>query len=251
MARFVVIGGSGRIGSGIVRELSAGGHDVSAASRRTGVDTVTGEGLARALAGADVVIDSARPPSSYGDDEVFEFFTTSTANLLAAGTAEGVGHHVTVTTVGTTRRHGIPYYEAKTAQESLVRESGLPYSLVHATQFFEFAGTIAEVSTVDSQVRLPGALTRPIAASDVAKAVARVAVGPPLDGDIEIAGPERFGLDEFVRRVLAARHDPRTVVRDDDAPYFGAVIEEGTLLPVEGARLFETRLDDWLRRTGG
>lgn len=247
MARFVVVGGTGLIGSGVVRELAVEGHDVLAASRRTGVDTITGAGLEEALSGAQTVVDATRPPSSYGNDAVFDFFTASTANLLAAASEAGVRHHVAVTAVGTNHRQRIPYYAAKAAQETLVRESGLPYSLVHATQFFEFIGTIADVSTSEGTVRLPSALSQPIAAVDVALAVAQIAAGPPVDGDVEIAGPEVFGLDELVRRVLAARHDSRPVAQDEDAPYFGAPIEERTLLPAEDAQVFGTRLKEWIR----
>ena len=244
MARIVVIGGTGLIGSKVVSKLAAHGHEAIAASPNTGVNTLTGEGLAEALVGAETVVDVTNSPS-FAPDDVMEFFTTSTGNLLRAESAAGVKHHVALTIVGTNRPQSIPYFAAKAAQEKLIRESGIGYSLVHATQFFEFVGSIADISTEGDTVRLPGGLVQPIAADDVATAVARAAAGAP-QGDIEIAGPEAFGLDEFVRRGLAFRQDPRTVVRDDSAPYYGAVIEERTLVPVEGAQLFETRLEDWL-----
>ncbi|MBW9092721.1 SDR family oxidoreductase [Microbacterium jejuense] len=245
MAKIVVIGGTGLIGSKVVSKLQAHGHEAIAASPNTGVNSVTGEGVAEALAGADVVVDVSNSPS-FAEQDVLDFFTASTTNLLAAEKAAGVGHHVALTIVGTNRPHDIPYFRAKTAQEKLIRESGVPFSLVHATQFFEFVGSIADISTDGDTVRLPGALVQPIAAEDVSTAVARTAAGTPVNGDLEIAGPEQFGLDEWVRRALEFRGDARTVVRDDTAPYYGAVVEERTLVPVEGALLFETTLDEWL-----
>lgn len=245
MAKIVVIGGTGLIGSKVVAQLTEHGHDASGAAPSTGVNTITGEGVAEALAGADVVVDVANSPS-FEENAVLEFFTTSTNTLLAAERAAGVAHHVALTIVGTDRPQTIPYFRAKTAQEKLIRASGVPYTLVHATQFFEFLGSIADMSTEGETVRLPGALIQPMAADDVATAVARAAAGVPVNGDLEIAGPEQFGLDEFVRRGLAFREDPRTVVRDDAAPYYGAVIDERTLLPVEGVHLAETRLEEWL-----
>ena len=244
MARVIVIGGTGLIGSKVVAKLAAHGHEAVAASPNTGVNTITGEGVAEVLAGADVVVDVSNSPS-FAPDDVMSFFTTSTTNLLEAERAAGVTHHVALTIVGTDRPQHIPYFAAKAAQEKLVRESGVPFSLVHATQFFEFVGSIADISTDGGTVRLPGALIQPIAADDVAAAVARAAAGSPV-GDIEVAGPEAFGLDEFVRRGLTFRGDSRTVVRDDDAPYYGAKIDERTLLPVEGAEIFATHLEDWL-----
>lgn len=244
MAKIVVIGGTGLIGSKVVSKLIAHGHEAVAASPNTGVDTITGEGVAEVLAGADTVVDVSNSPS-FAPDDVMDFFTTSTTTLLRAESAAGVKHHVALTIVGTDRPQSIPYFAAKVAQEKLVRESGIAYSLVHATQFFEFIGSIADISTDGDTVTLPGGLVQPIAAEDVATAVARTAAGSP-QGDIEIAGPEAFGLDEFIRRGLAFRKDPRHVVRDDSAPYYGAQIEERTLVPVEGAQIFETRLEDWL-----
>ena len=245
MAKIVVIGGTGLIGSKVVAKLTEHGHDAIAAAPNTGVNTITGEGVAEALAGADVVVDVANSPS-FEESAVLEFFTTSTNTLLAAEAAAGVGHHVALTIVGTNRPQNIPYFRAKIAQEKLIRESGIPYTLVHATQFFEFLGSIADISTDGDTVRLPGALIQPMAADDVATAVARAAAGTPTGGDLEIAGPEQFGLDEFIRRGLTFRKDARTVVRDDTAPYYGAIIEERTLLPVDGAHIAATRLDEWL-----
>ena len=208
------------------------------------MNALTGEGLAEALTGADAVVDVSNSPS-FAPDDVLAFFTTSTRNLLAAEAAAGVTKHVALTIVGTDRPQNIPYFAAKVAQEALIRESGIAYTLVHATQFFEFVGSIADISTEDGTVTLPGALVQPIAAEDVATAVARAALGEAR-GDIEIAGPEAFGMDEFARRALAFRGDPRTVVRDDSAPYYGAQIEERTLIPVDGARIFDTTLEEWL-----
>ncbi|WP_354002938.1 SDR family oxidoreductase [Microbacterium elymi] len=201
--------------------------------------------MAAALAGADVVVDVSNSPS-FEQRAVLDFFTTSTTNLLEAEKAAGVGHHVALTIVGTNRPQQIPYFAAKMAQELIIRESGMPYSLVHATQFFEFLGSIADISVVGGEIRLPGALCQPIAAADVATAVAQTAAGAPVNGDIEIAGPEQFGLDEWIRRGLAFRKDPRRVVRDDTAPYYGAAIDERTLVPVDGARIFATTLEEWL-----
>lgn len=244
MAKIVVIGGTGLIGSKVVAKLAEEGHEAVAAAPNTGVNALTGEGLAEALTGADAVVDVSNSPS-FAPDDVLAFFTTSTRNLLAAEAAAGVTKHVALTIVGTDRPQNIPYFAAKVAQEALIRESGIAYTLVHATQFFEFVGSIADISTEDGTVTLPGALVQPIAAEDVATAVARAALGEAR-GDIEIAGPEAFGMDEFARRALAFRGDPRTVVRDDSAPYYGAQIEERTLIPVDGARIFDTTLEEWL-----
>ena len=242
--KIVVIGGTGLIGSQVVSDLEARGHDALPASPNSGVNTLTGAGLPEAVAGASVVVDVSNSPS-FAPDDVLAFFTTSTRNLLAAEAAAGVTKHVALTIVGTDRPQNIPYFAAKVAQEALIRESGIAYTLVHATQFFEFVGSIADISTEDGTVTLPGALVQPIAAEDVATAVARAALGEAR-GDIEIAGPEAFGMDEFARRALAFRGDPRTVVRDDSAPYYGAQIEERTLIPVDGARIFDTTLEEWL-----
>lgn len=246
MAKIIVVGGTGLIGSKVVAKLTEHGHDAVAAAPNTGVNSLTGEGVAAALEGAQVVVDVSNSPS-FEENDVLNFFTTSTRNLLAAEAAAGVGHHVALTIVGTDRPQNIPYFRAKTAQEKLIRESGMPYSLVHATQFFEFLGSIADISTNgDGRVHLPGALIQPIAADDVATAVARTAAGDPINGDIEIAGPEQFTMDEFVRRGLAFRQDRRTVVQDAEAQYYGAHIDERTLIPVDGAQIFETTLEEWL-----
>lgn len=245
MAKIVVIGGTGLIGSKVVSKLTAHGHEAVAASPATGVDSITGEGLADALAGADVVVDVTNSPS-FEKQAVLQFFTTSTANLLAAEKDAGVGHHVALTIVGTDRPQDIDYFHAKAAQEKLIEESGVPYSFVHATQFLEFIGSIAATVAGDHEIRLPGALIQPIAAEDVATAVARTAAGAPLNGGIEIAGPEVFPMDEFIRRGLAFRGDPRAVIQDPNAQYFGAHIEERTLLPVDGAEIFPTTLAEWL-----
>lgn len=245
MSKIVVIGGTGLIGSQVVAKLAAHGHEAIAASPNTGVNSITGEGLAAAMAGADVVIDVSNSPS-FEKDAVLDFFTTSTSNLLAVEKEAGVGHHVALTIVGTDRPQDIDYFHAKAAQEKLIAASGVPYSFVHATQFFEFIGGIASTVAAGAEIRLPGALIQPIAAADVATAVARTAVGAPLNGGIEIAGPEVFTMDEFIRRGLAFRGDDRVVVQDPDAQYFGAHIEERTLLPVEGAQIFATTLAEWL-----
>jgi uncharacterized protein YbjT (DUF2867 family) len=249
MTRIVVVGGTGLIGAKTVARLAARGHEVTAAASRSGVNTLTGEGLSAALEGAEVVVDTTRPPSTSTGVEVFAFFTRSTANLLAAGVAAGVRHHVAHTIVGTDADVSVPYYTAKRAQEELVRDGGIPFSLVHATQFFEFVAGIAAVSTVGDEVRLPGVLVQPIAGDDVAVAMAAAAEGPPV-GDIEVGGPELFRLDDFVRRGLSARGDARQVLRDDAAPYFGGTVSETALVPGEGARLYATRFDDWLAHPG-
>jgi len=244
--RIVVVGGTGLIGAKTVALLAAGGQDVVAAASRTGVDTLTGAGLAEAFEGADVVVDTTRPPSTSSGEEVFAFFTRSTANLLSAGKRAGVRHHVALTIVGTGADAKVPYYVAKRAQEELVRGSGLPFSLVHATQFFEFTTGIAAASTVGDEVRLPGVLVQPIAGDDVAEAMAAIATEAPI-GDVEIGGPERFTLDDFVRRGLAAQGDERAVVQDPHARYFGGTVGETTLLPGDAATLFPTRFAAWLR----
>lgn len=246
MAKIVVIGGTGLIGSKVVAKLAERGHEALAAAPKTGVDSITGEGLDDALRGAQVVVDVSNSPS-FAEADVLEFFTTSTKNLLATEAAHGVGHHVALTVVGTNRPHNIPYFSAKSAQEQLIRASGIPYSLVHATQFFEFLGSIADIATDDDgAVHLPDALIRPIAAEDVATVVARTAAGSPLNSDVEIAGPEQFTMDEFVRRGLAFRRDPRTVVQDPDAQYYGAHIGERMIMPVDGVEILPTTLEEWL-----
>jgi uncharacterized protein YbjT (DUF2867 family) len=246
--RLVVIGGSGLIGSKLVTKLRDHGHETIPASPNSGVNTLTGEGLAEAVQGADVVIDVSNSPS-FEDAAVFEFFETSTRNLLSADAAAGVGHHVALSVVGTDRLPDSGYLRAKLAQERLIEGSSIPYSIVHATQFFEFAGPIADGATDGDTVRLPPVLFQPMAADDVATAVCRVALGEPVNGIVEVAGPEQFRFDELIQRDLTARHDPRKVVADPDARYFGARLSERSLLPGDDARVAETRFDDWLSRS--
>jgi len=243
--KIVVIGGTGLIGSKLVSKLTEHGHEAIAASPNSGVNTLTGEGLAEVLAGAQVVVDVSNSPS-FEADAVMEFFRTSTGNLLAAEKAAGVGHHVALSVVGTDRLPDSGYFRAKIAQEELIKESGVPFSIVHATQFFEFVKSIAQEATRGDTVRLSHALVQPMAADDVASAVGRTAVGAPLNGTVDIAGPEQLGLDELVRKAFALRGDPREVVVDASAPYFGAVLEERTLVPAGDALVFETRFEDWL-----
>jgi uncharacterized protein YbjT (DUF2867 family) len=243
--KIVVIGGTGLIGSKLVAKLGEHGHEAVPAAPNTGVNTLTGEGLAEALDGAAVLVDVSNSPS-FADEAVLEFFRTSTTNLLDYSDKAGVGHYVALSVVGTDRLQDSGYFRAKAVQEQLIRDSGRPYSLVHATQFFEFVKAIAEFSTVDGVVRLPSALIQPIAAEDVAAAVGRVAVGAPVNGIREVGGPEQFGLDELVRRGLAAKGDPREVVTDEQAPYYGVRLSERTLLPGPEARLGEITFDKWL-----
>jgi uncharacterized protein YbjT (DUF2867 family) len=243
--KIVVIGGSGLIGSRVVTKLEAKGHEAIAASPNTGVNTLTGEGLAEVLEDAAVVVDVSNAPA-WEDDAVMEFFTTSTGNLLRAEADAGVGHHVALSVVGTDRLTESGYFRAKLAQEELINASSIPYSIVHATQFFEFIERIADDATDGNTVRLPDALIQPMAADDVASAVTRVAIGPPLNRSVEVAGPEQFSLDELVRRVLATRNDPREVVADPNATYFGIAPSGRTLLPEDDALLGPTRLEDWL-----
>jgi uncharacterized protein YbjT (DUF2867 family) len=245
IVKIVVIGGRGLIGSKVANRLSAQGHDVLPASRRSGVDSLTGEGLANAVAGADVVVDVADSPL-FDDEPVMHFFTTATANLLSAEQEAGVKHHVALSVVGAQVMPDSGYNTAKAAQENLIKESGRPYSIVRATPFYDFAVGLADSATDGDIVRLPPALFRPIAADDVATAVARAAVGPPSNGTTEIAGPDALGMDDFVRTALAANDDQRQVVTDAQAPYFGAVIDDRTLAPDENATIFTTRYSDWL-----
>jgi uncharacterized protein YbjT (DUF2867 family) len=246
--KIVVIGGTGLIGSKLVTRMGEQGHEMVAAAPDTGVNTLTGDGLADALDDASVVIDVSNSPS-FEDTAVMRFFETSTRNLLAAETVAGAAHHVALSVVGTERLPESGYFRAKIAQEHLIEKSSVPYSIVHATQFFEFVGSIADAATVDGTVRVAPVLFQPIAGDDVAHAVARVAIGSPLNGRIEVAGPERFRMDEFFREALAARHDPRAVVTDPHARYFGAELSEGTLVPAGDAILTETRYRDWPGRT--
>ncbi|GEK21122.1 SDR family oxidoreductase [Cellulomonas xylanilytica] len=242
--RIVVIGGTGLVGSKLVTLLAAQGHEAVAASPGTGVDTLTGDGLADVLVGADVVVDVSNSPS-FEAAAVLEFFETSTRNLLAAEAVAGVRHHVALSVVGTQRLPESGYFRAKIAQEQLIETSTIPYSLVHATQFFEFVGGIVDSATDGSTVRLAHVLIQPMAADDVAEALRDVALGAPTHGRADIAGPERFRLDDLGRRFLAARDDPREVVTDPTATYFGATLDEDTLVPVGEAALGRTRLEDW------
>ena len=246
--KIVVIGGSGLIGSNLVAKLSERGHEAVSASPNSGVNTLTGEGLAEALEGAQVVVDVANAPA-WGDAEVLDFFQTSSRNLLAAETAAGVGHHVTLSVVGAERLPGSGYMRAKVAQEELVKAGPVPYTIVRATQFFEFIGRIADSSANGDTVRLPPALVQPESADDVAGTLADVAVGAPLNDTVELAGPEAFRLDELARRVLAAKHDPRRVTADVHARYFGAELDDRSLTPGDDARIAPTRFEDWLTQS--
>jgi uncharacterized protein YbjT (DUF2867 family) len=245
--RIVVIGGTALIGSKVVAQLNEQGHDAVAASPNSGVNTVTGEGLAEALTGSQVVVDVSNSPS-FEEKAVLDFFVTSTTNLLAAARAAGVGHYVALSVVGTDRLAESPYFRAKIAQENLIKDSGIVYTIVHATQFFEFVQGIANEATVNDVVHLSHALIQPIAADDVATAVSRTAVGEPINGIVEVAGPEQFGLDELVERGLRYKGDPREVVTDPEARYFGARLHERTLIPGDRALTFDTRFEDWATR---
>ena len=245
--KIVVIGGTGLVGSKLVANLDEQGHEAIPASPASGVNTLTGEGLSEVLTGAQVAVDVSNAPD-WEDDAAMHFFQTSSRNLLAAEAAAGVGHHVALSVVGTDRLTESGYFRAKLAQERLIQDASIPWSIVHATQFFEFLNGIADDATRGNTVRLPPALIQPLAAEDVASAVARVAIGPPLNGIEEVAGPEEFRLDELVRGVLKARNDPREVIADPQARYFGIAPSERTLLPGSHARIAETRLEDWLEQ---
>jgi uncharacterized protein YbjT (DUF2867 family) len=246
--KIVVIGGSGFIGSKVVARLAEQGHEAVPASPRSGVNTITGEGLATALAGASVVVDVSDAPS-WEDQAVLAFFETSTRNLLAAEAAAGVGHHVALSVVGSDRLTDSGYFRAKIAQETLIEASAIPHSIVRATQFFEFIPRIADAATDGTRVRLPPALFQPMAADDVARAVARVALESPVQGIVEVGGPEPFRLDELIRAYLRATGDSRTVVSDPQARYFGINPGERALLPGDGVRLAPTHYADWLEQT--
>ena len=243
--KIIVIGGSGLIGSKVVEKLGAQGHQAVPASPNSGVNTLTGEGLADVLKGASVVVDVSNSPS-WEDAAVLKFFETSTRNLLTYEAAAGVGHHVALSVVGTDRLSESGYFRAKIAQEKLIKESSIPYSIVHATQFFEFLKGLADISFDGDKVHLPPVLFQPMAADDVATGVARVAVSAPVNGIVEIAGPEQFRVDELVRRRLASLKDPREVIADPNARYDGAKVSDRTLLPGNDARLGETRFETWL-----
>ena len=250
--KIIVIGGSGLIGKKVVTNLRQRGHEVVAASPSSGVNTVTGEGLAQALAGAQVVVDVANAPS-WEDNAVLAFFETSGRNLLTAEAAAGIGHHVALSVVGTDRLLASGYFRAKMAQEKLIQAGPIPYTIVRATQFFEFVGGIAKEATEGQTVRLPSALMRPIAADDVAAAMADVALAKPLNGMLELAGPEPIRQDELVRQFLNATGDPRKVTADPNALYYGLKVNDQSLTPGPNPRLGPTRFQDWLsqQKPGG
>jgi uncharacterized protein YbjT (DUF2867 family) len=243
--KIVVIGGTGLIGSRLVTKLNALGHETVAASPNSGVNTLTGEGLAQVLQDAQVVVDVSNSPS-FADDAVMNFFQTSTRNLLSYEKAAGVGHHVALSIVGSERIPDSGYMRAKVVQEKLIKEGPIPYSIIHSTQFFEFVKRIADEATTGNSVHLPPVLFQPIAADDVVSALGKVATSAPLNGAIEIAGPEQFRFDELIRQRLSALNDPREVIADPHARYFGAEMSEKSLVPVGDAQLGETRFEDWL-----
>ncbi len=246
--QIVIIGGTGLIGSKLVACLRKDGHRAVPAALNTGVNTITGEGLAQVLTGADVVVDVSNSPS-FEDAAVLKFFETSTRNQLAAEAQAGVKHHVALSIVGCDRMTDSGYMRAKVAQEKLIKGSGRPYSIVRATQFFEFAKRIADEATDGTTVHLPHVLFQPMAAQDVSAAVCKVAEGPPLNGVVEIGGPQQFGFDDFVRHALGAYHDARQVVADPHARYFGTELVERSLVPGANARLSTIRFDDWLHQS--
>jgi uncharacterized protein YbjT (DUF2867 family) len=256
--KIVVIGGSGLIGSKLVNKLREHGHEAVAASPNSGVNTLTGEGLAEVLKGASVVVDVSNSPS-FEESAAMNFFTTATRNLLQYEQAAGVRHHVALSVVGTDRlakrrpsdaeKTIRGYFFAKLEQEKLISESSIPFSIVHATQFFEFVKNIADASSDGTTVRLAPVLIQPMAAEDVAAAVGRIAVGAPVNGIVEVAGPQQFRLDEFVLQGLRAHNDPRTVVAAPAAGYFGVEVDERTLVPGKDARLGETRFETWLTQS--
>ena len=246
--KIVVIGGSGLIGKKLVKNLSEQGHEVVAASPSSGVNALTGEGLAEALTGAQVVVDVANSPS-FEDKAVLEFFETSGRNLLAAEATAGVGHHVALSVVGTDRLLGSGYFRAKMAQENLIKASRIPYTILRSTQFFEFVSGIAQSATDGQTVRLSPALVQPIVSDDVAAALVQVVVGTPLNGTVELAGPERLRLDELVRQFLSAHRDARKVTTDVHALYFGIELNDQSLTPGNNPRIGPTRFEDWLSRS--
>jgi uncharacterized protein YbjT (DUF2867 family) len=242
--KIVVIGGTGLIGSKVVRLLGEHGHEALAAAPNTGVNSITGEGLADAVAGASAVIDVSNSPS-WEDAAVLDFFETSTRNLLSAAALADVSHYVALSVVGTERLPDSGYLRAKVAQEKLIENSPIPYSLVHATQFFEFVAGIADGATEGDKVRMAPVMFQPIAGDDVAAAVCRTALGTPVNGRVEVAGPQRFRMDEFFRTALAAAHDPREVITDVHARYFGTELSEDSLVPLGDAALGATKYADW------
>jgi uncharacterized protein YbjT (DUF2867 family) len=246
--KIVVIGGSGLIGKKLVNNLREDGHEVVAASPSSGVNTLTGEGLAEALAGAQIVVDVANSPS-FEDKAVLEFFETAGRNLLAAEATAGVGHHVALSVVGTDRLLASGYFRAKMAQENLIKASKIPYTILRSTQFFEFVSGIAQSATDGQTVRLSPALVQPVVSDDVAAALADVAVEEPLNGTVELAGPEPIRLDELVRRFLSATRDARKVTTDVHARYFGIEVNDQSLTPGDNPRIGPTRFEDWLSRS--
>ena len=243
--KIVVIGGTGLIGSKLVEKLSRTGHEAVPASPDSGVDTYTGDGLEQALEGAQVVVDVSNAPV-WDDAAVLDFFQTTSRNVVAAEEATGVGHHVALSVVGTDRLPGSGYLRAKLAQEEAIRGASIPYTILRATQFFEFIARIADSSTEGDTVRLAPVLFQPEAADDVAAALAEIALSAPVNGIVELGGPEAFRFDELVRRVLSAKNDPRRVTADVHARYYGAELEEHSLTPGSGARIAPTRFEDWL-----
>lgn len=246
--KIVVVGGTGLIGSKLVQKLNEAGHQVVPASPSNGINSITGEGLTAALTGASAVVDVTNSPS-WEDAAVLKFFETSTRNLLQAEAAAGVRHHVALSVVGTDRLLESGFFRAKLAQENLVQAASIPHTIVRATQFFEFIPKIADLSTEGQQVRLPPVLFQPMAAADVAAALLAIAPAAPVNGTVEIAGPERGRLDDFVRRYLATRNDPREVVSDPRARYYGIAVADASLIPNDRAHLGPTRFEDWLRAT--
>jgi uncharacterized protein YbjT (DUF2867 family) len=246
--KIVVIGGTGLIGSKLVARLLRDGHEPLAASPESGVDTYTGQGLEQALDGAQVVVDVSNAPA-WDDHAVLDFFQTTSRNVLAVETSTGVGHHVVLSVVGTDRLPDSGYFRAKLAQEEAVKAGAVPYTILRATQFFEFLGRIADSSTEGDTVHLPPVLVQPEAADDVAAALADVAVSPPVNGTVELAGPEAFRFDELARRVLRAKNDPRRVTADVHARYFGAQLDDRSLTPGSDARIAPTRFEDWLSQS--
>jgi uncharacterized protein YbjT (DUF2867 family) len=246
--KIVVIGGTGLIGSALVEKLRAEGHEAVAASPDTGVDTLTGEGLAEALEGAEVVVDVSNAPN-WDDAAVMEFFQTATHNVLAAETAAGARHHVALSVVGADRLPESGYLRAKVAQEDAIKAGGIPYTILRATQFFEFIGRIADSSVEGETIHLAPVLFQPEAAGDVSAALADIAVAEPLNGTAELAGPEQFQLDELARRFLEANDDPREVTADVHARYFGTELDERSLVPLGSSRIAPTHFEDWLSRS--
>jgi uncharacterized protein YbjT (DUF2867 family) len=246
--KIVVIGGTGLIGSKTVERLRKKGHDVLAAAPNTGVNTITGEGVAEAVAGARVVVDLANSPS-FDEKAALEFFRTAGHNLLAAEAAAGVKHHIALSVVGTERLQKSGYFRGKQAQEDLIRSSGIPYTIVHSTQFYDFMGAIAQSGAKGQTVHLPSALFQPIASDDVADIMTDVAVGSPMNRTIEIAGPDRVRMSDAVAQFLKATDDPRTPVADPHALYFGIEVDDSTLLPGDNPRIGPIRYDDWLKRS--